>query len=180
MNDESEEPYQNEGTSNETPSFIDGQIDSTNQAQVTQYWIDYKNNWISHNQGELDKEYEVWVQSNINHYVQNQIPDGITDETIFKQTFPIQNFYDEQYNQFMQINFPEHCQQPETDQNQLEICESNDQPLIDQSYPDQGDANQSEQPVTTTENIPPPSDPVPSAQDHMVPSQNSESAPADI
>jgi ATP-dependent exoDNAse (exonuclease V) beta subunit len=61
MNDESEEPYQNEGTSNETPSFIDGQIDSTNQAQVTQYWIDYKNNWISHNQGELDKEYEVWV-----------------------------------------------------------------------------------------------------------------------
>ena len=60
-----------EATSNESPTHpLNSSNENTtpmqtstvlNESETMQYWSDYKNNWISHNQALLDKEYQEWV-----------------------------------------------------------------------------------------------------------------------
>jgi hypothetical protein len=51
----------------------------------------------------LDQEYENWVKQNIEYNIQNHVPDGITDEAVFRQTFTAESFCESQYNQFLQV-----------------------------------------------------------------------------
>lgn len=99
LNDESEEPC---GTSNDSPSAHNLQSSNVNEEQ---YWAEYRVNWINQNQELLDNDYEQWVQSNIDYNVHNQIQGGITDHQTFKQSYPVDQFYEMQYQQFLQVQF---------------------------------------------------------------------------
>jgi hypothetical protein len=72
-NDESQDFYarNEDGTSNESPSNNGEPAVSTNaadpQQDVDQYWLEYKQNWISHNQPVLDQEYMNWVKSHVDY-----------------------------------------------------------------------------------------------------------------
>ena len=77
-----------------------------------QYWQDYKNNWIIHNQATLDVEYENWVRSyieyNTSHVQANpdQAAEFITDENLFKQNWPADYFYNVEYDKYIQQMYP--------------------------------------------------------------------------
>lgn len=74
------------------------------------YWAEYKNNWINHNQPVLDQEYEGWVKQNVEYNITLNDPNMITDAATFQQTYTKDYFYDMQYNQYIQVTFP---QQPD-------------------------------------------------------------------
>ena len=105
LNDESEEPFQQEGTSNESPSFQG--VQCQDNTQLEQYWADYRANWIALNQAELDNDYETWVHQNIAYNIENKIEDGITDASLFKSTYTLESFYEGQYQQFLSATFPQ-------------------------------------------------------------------------
>jgi len=90
-------------SSNESPSFnqISGNetpIDAAAQAQAehenAQYWAEYRNNWINHNQPVLDGEYEGWVKQNVEYNITLNDPSMIIDSTTFQQTYTKEYFYD--------------------------------------------------------------------------------------
>ena len=70
------------------------------------YQQNYKENWITHNMEDLEKSYNGWMAQNIEYNVTNQVPDSITTEDQFKANFPLQNFIEDQYNNFLAANFP--------------------------------------------------------------------------
>ena len=112
QNDESADFYRNQNgtTSNESPSNNQEPVSTyiaENQQDIDQYWLEYKQNWIAHNQSILDQEYRNWVKSHIDYNCAQENQEGlITDETIFMQTYPALNFYEEQYQVFLNEQYP--------------------------------------------------------------------------
>jgi hypothetical protein len=61
----------------------------------------------------LATEYQTWVQSHIDYNVQCAAADPenpanyITEKEAFIQNYPAENFYESQYNEYMQQCFPQ-------------------------------------------------------------------------
>ena len=60
----------------------------------------------------LETEYQTWVQSHIDYNTQCATADPqnaanyITDKEAFIQNYPAENFYESQYNEYMQQYYP--------------------------------------------------------------------------
>lgn len=58
LDEESEDPFNGDGN-HETEG--NGQAANGQMDEATQYWLEYKANWISHNKPVLEQEYANWV-----------------------------------------------------------------------------------------------------------------------
>lgn len=104
------------GTANDSPSVVNGSPqegdpnslvpDSAQNSNM--YAEDFRTSWINHNKALLDQDYLQWAKNLVDQYIEyvaanpGEAENYITDHDKFKESYPLEYFYELQYQQYLQ------------------------------------------------------------------------------